>query len=601
MKLPIIILLTILAAASVWGAACTTTPNQNSCSVSSSLTLVPGTYYANDTGGGVGAINIAASNVVLDCSGSTIIGNSSSSYFIVTNAAKNITIKNCIAQNYSNGMKILNTNDTIIQGFSLTNFSAAGITLQGSKNITVQDSYIYQDRQLAGKGVTITTSGNDHKVQNTTIIFTQPAETPIFMGIENTLTTSTSMNFSNNTVSGGYIGIQTYGNNTVITNNVVKNSSWNGIQYYSYGNTVYQNTIQNYRHHGIDTHNDLNVTISGNTVSSYNTITNDGGSIFSIGDAAIFLAQSKNDSVHHNTILVTQASGIGVAIEGGNQSYSNVVHNNTVQAPLYCIYDSANNTFWHQNSLSDCATTAQIFGNYPGGAQTINRAYLLDNTINTATAIFRSFTSNWTNYNVSGTLPPTVIVFPNSLNISLAYSGTKNFIGQNNSASICSSLNCATYTPTAGQTWSVNEYNACTMPQNTTFGQQGVNWCDGQYWLKNGNSFLLFNGLYSDPRYALSSTDVWSESSVAQTVKYMLGNVPILPDVKYGKTHQYCFIPTPQTVNQNTTININMSQILDNTAYGWSTTQTVDETSLGLVAASIYGGIINYSIPYIVS
>ncbi|MBI5389752.1 right-handed parallel beta-helix repeat-containing protein [Candidatus Woesearchaeota archaeon] len=83
----------------VWGAACTTTPSA-ACTVSSSLMLQPGSYNLN---GSVQFITINTSNVVLDCNGSLLQGNSSANsfgIFLNNGAAENIVIKNCNITGY---------------------------------------------------------------------------------------------------------------------------------------------------------------------------------------------------------------------------------------------------------------------------------------------------------------------------------------------------------------------------------------------------------------------------------------------------------------------------------------------------------------------
>jgi hypothetical protein len=68
-------------------------------------------------------------------------------------------------------------------------------------------------------------------------------------------------------------------------------------------------------------------------------------------------------------------------------------------------------------------------------------------------------------------------------NILINHASAKYINSSNGAASICSSLNCATYTPTAGQEWNVNEYDACTMPNKPVMTSQ--TWCKGSYYLYN--------------------------------------------------------------------------------------------------------------------
>ena len=67
--------------------------------------LCEDTYYINDTTND-GAVIINASNVILDCNNSILIGDGSG-YGIYISGEENNTIKNCNVQNYENGIRIV--------------------------------------------------------------------------------------------------------------------------------------------------------------------------------------------------------------------------------------------------------------------------------------------------------------------------------------------------------------------------------------------------------------------------------------------------------------------------------------------------------------
>jgi hypothetical protein len=134
------------------------------------------------------------------------------------------------------------------------------------------------------------------------------------------------------------------------------------------------------------------------------------------------------------------------------------------------------------------------------------------------------------------------------------------------------------------------------MPQNTTFGQQGVNWCDGQYWLKNGNSYLLFADTFAQVELAISNSDIFSRSYNAQVVSNVVG-AQRLPNVKRGKTACYMFRVPDIFINQNVTLNLNLPKIVVQS--GWNVNVTA--TSIGMAAGSPFGGLYTETIPYVVT
>jgi hypothetical protein len=96
--------------------------------------------------------------------------------------------------------------------------------------------------------------------------------------------------------------------------------------------------------------------------------------------------------------------------------------------------------------------------------------------------------------NESG-LDSALIYYDNSFgypgaSFNLTYSGTKFFNITNGSTSICSSLNCQNYTPSAGQVWNVSRYDACYMPESSAAKiNVTVPACYGNYGV-NGTSYL---------------------------------------------------------------------------------------------------------------
>jgi hypothetical protein len=63
-----------------------------------------GNYQFNDTGND-GVIIVMSDNVLLDCNGTTIIGNSSGRGIVVSGSRTNVTIRNCNVNKYYQGIR----------------------------------------------------------------------------------------------------------------------------------------------------------------------------------------------------------------------------------------------------------------------------------------------------------------------------------------------------------------------------------------------------------------------------------------------------------------------------------------------------------------
>lgn len=95
--------------------------------------------------------NITANNVVFDCAGYTINGNSSLALWGIDDVGyNNLSIKNCYLERYVNGIRIFNSNNSVIQNTTLYNiswfnssgggFDVYGIKAESTYNLTIKDS-----------------------------------------------------------------------------------------------------------------------------------------------------------------------------------------------------------------------------------------------------------------------------------------------------------------------------------------------------------------------------------------------------------------------------------------------------------------------------
>ena len=137
--------------------------------INSDTILCSGTYYLNDVDMN-GVIIINASNIVLDCNGSTINGNRtggsagiSNGYLnlasgSITDGNDNITVKNCIIEDYFIGLFWIRADNGLISNNTAYNNIRTGIELDYSNNNTlINNDVIYTHGSASFDGHTFGT------------------------------------------------------------------------------------------------------------------------------------------------------------------------------------------------------------------------------------------------------------------------------------------------------------------------------------------------------------------------------------------------------------------------------------------------------------
>jgi len=366
-----ILLLTLAFALGIvimsWGAqaaACSASSFIDECTIAAYTELLPSTvYYVNDSAAD-GAIKISSGSAVLNCNGSTIIGNTTGSaiqtQFSGSGPAK---IENCTIQNYATGIRIVGgdnweikninildatygirtsgtANNISITNSYLGNMSTTGVNIAGSDNTTItmcKMNNVTQgiDADATSSNVTVsftnitnTASGGiltagrgDHKFLNNRIIYSNVASG---RGIYSYSTLQSNINVSNNYIEGYMYGIHlsnsvinsfiinntvlecnlwciaATGNTTTIRGNTVFNSTWNLIHFSGYGHIINANTIYDWMHHGIDAHNDNNATTAGDTLIYENNITLVNNLYITGAGSSVLIDSAKNVSLYNN-------------------------------------------------------------------------------------------------------------------------------------------------------------------------------------------------------------------------------------------------------------------------------------------------------------
>ena len=264
------------------------------------------------------ALIIGADDITLDCNGHSITGNGAGgivSYGVLSSGKKNITIKNCVLQNFTIGIRFGATNQSYIINNTAIN-NSRGFVLSSSPN-NVLTSNTANNNSLYGFYLYIS-SGNTLTSNN--------AESNSFYGfyLDSSFYNILSSNMANNNKHGGFYLESSFNNN--FTNNTANNNIIDGFRLFSsYNNIFTNNTIKGFNNRGFFLHTSSN----NNTIAS-NIIENN--------IRGISLSDSNNNLIYNNYFNNTIN-----AQDGGNNFW------NITKTPGTNIINKSflGGNFWH--------------------------------------------------------------------------------------------------------------------------------------------------------------------------------------------------------------------------------------------------------------
>jgi parallel beta-helix repeat protein len=208
-------------------------------------------------------IDIAANNVTLDCAGWKITGSSSgTTYGVYVGAYNNTAIKNCVITNYTNGICLTSSNNSILTNNTASNNTNVGINLTSSKNNNLTNNTANNNTQY---GIYLTLSSNNILTNN---IASNNTNYGIWLNTSNTNNTLT-----NNTANYNNFGVHlaSNSNNNTLTNNTANYNS-NGFWLASiFNSTVSNNIASNNTNYGIYLEVCSGNNLTNNT-ANYNTL-----------------------------------------------------------------------------------------------------------------------------------------------------------------------------------------------------------------------------------------------------------------------------------------------------------------------------------------
>jgi len=239
---------------------------------------------------------ITADGITLDCDGYSIIGSGWHTGILLDNR-NNVTIKNCVVENFMYGMEIIASSNNTISNNIVSN-NDYGIYLYSSSSNTISNNNASNNDY----GIHLFLSSNDNTISNNDIYSSHYHGIYIGESLSNTI--------SNNNASNNSAGIRLVlvSNNTISNNDIYLNR-WAGILITSSSsNTISNNNVSN-NSDGI-----LLGTSSNNTISN-----ND---IYSNIDEGILITSSSNDNtIYHNNIINN-----GMQVSTDNPSANNWHH-----------------------------------------------------------------------------------------------------------------------------------------------------------------------------------------------------------------------------------------------------------------------------------
>ena len=319
-------------------------------------------------------IQIDSPGITLDGNNHSIIG-SGTGYGIYISEKNNVTIKNCVISNFTEGIRIEASSNITFTNNNI-NLCGLGMFLNTSLNDSIANNTISSN----GYGIMLYTGSNYNTLNNNNV--SNNSNSGIY------LSSSSNNSFSGNTFQSNYYGISGYASsyNNLIGNTVSLNTSY-GIHFNQSSNNILINNVSNSNSYGIY----LQAGVGSNTLANNTTNSN------SIG---IYLYNNSGNSLSENAATGSSYSGFILSA-----SSNNTIHNNNSSSNNgfgMVISSGSYNTFTENIASNNLYSGLQISGgsNHNLSSNTVsnNNTYgiRLDNITNS------SIQNNTVEYNNTG-------------------------------------------------------------------------------------------------------------------------------------------------------------------------------------------------------
>ncbi len=289
-------------------------------------------------------MNVTAENVTLDCQNNIIDGTDGSKTSGVYIAGKNnLIVKNCIIEQFENGIFLNTTSNTYILGTNTLSHNDNGVKIYAGQKNKIENTIIQESNdygiyiissiqnnitgvQFIGndEGIRAETSANQNIIKNNRIVGSNPGIGLRYSSVQN-IVDSNIIEWTS-TISGqGIVLYDRVTNNQIINNNISTMSL--GIYFYSASNSnnIVNNTLKNV-------------------------------------DYGMSLESSSNT----NTIQSNKIQAISMGIQMASQY--NVLYNNLINASRFVYFTTTYSNYW--------STTATTGTNIIGGPTICGNVYV---------------------------------------------------------------------------------------------------------------------------------------------------------------------------------------------------------------------------------
>jgi len=212
---------------------------------------------------------ITSDNITFDCDGHSLTGDGlGADYGIYALNRNGVVIQDCILTNFSSGLLLYGSNNTIVDGITAFNNTAAGISIAYSHNNNLSDIYSYNNTD---NGINLNPGNNNHFENVRLVSFSDSGNNGILL-----VSNSNSNVFENITISSGLTyGVYLGGNNSVFTNVTILNNLRGFFLTGAYNNSISSSTVRN-SSVGINLTNSYNNTIYNDYFNNTVNVQDDG-------------------------------------------------------------------------------------------------------------------------------------------------------------------------------------------------------------------------------------------------------------------------------------------------------------------------------------
>ncbi|MFH1630771.1 MAG: right-handed parallel beta-helix repeat-containing protein, partial [Candidatus Aenigmatarchaeota archaeon] len=306
--------------------------------------------------GAYSGLNVTIDNVTLDCNGHSLTGDrNETAWGIVADSRVNITVKDCVITNYTQGVSFTNTSSSNVTNNTVYSNSQSGIQIWSDSDSNIFSlNVLYSD----GLGGFSFGSGSDNNTIVNNTIYEHGGDNADGIGVQNSNYTNITGNIIYGTTRSGIVLSRS--NHSFVVDNIVYNNSrgiW--VEGSATNNTITNNYVYNNSAYGFDIGSVTNHTLSGNnaTDNSYGIIIADAANnivsdcIFSNNTIAGMLL-SYLSSYNNITDSTFDGNAYGIlladyfSILPANNTYNNLFRNNITNNVVGIYnYNSTNNSF----------------------------------------------------------------------------------------------------------------------------------------------------------------------------------------------------------------------------------------------------------------